>query len=596
MWGMFAASLGVAAMLSHRPMERATLQERAADWPIGAPLLPHGWMVDHRAGGDDPTLVLRAHEATAGGAGRTLDLRVIPVATDLTPLEFLARQGLTVQSGAGGPRGRAPVAIEMVGQPGLIISQELTGQVNGQRFTTQAYFAAALVPQRFAVLVSLFGVGPPQADDLDLLRRVAKSIELRETIAESHLSVPVAPPVNNDPPGEVLLPGGASIALPAGYTALAAADPNSARRTLVKGAAATIDLVPCVVLESDVDDDKVAMAALHDPAFHGGTVRVLRQSIAGLAQWQIVPRAGRGGPTPTAAYLAADASGAAVLALFRAPASGAASSYDVAWQSLVAGLRFGPARDLAPLSTAGERAAERVQTATANATAAPPVQWWIWLRDGNHPLVGWSSQEPAERAGPRAGVGRAVWRAGDAVRRCEDRWEHDAGLTAYRRQTITDGASGGADAGAGATHSVRLAGRQLRYSTTSPAGTAAHPPRTAPPNFVPGPALQSALSHLRDDGPMLLRTDCFPGHEPCVRDGLLTLLIEPAAPQDDTAGPDALPRTLSVTVNGSGERSLWSFNPDGSVAQVAFGGGLVRKPSTETEIENSFNNDERMKP
>jgi hypothetical protein len=598
MWAVFAASLGAAAFLSNRPMQLMQLADDDST-PIKDYRLPRGWApVDDPA--DDASVIIRALEPADDTSGRSISIHVLPIDRSLTPAQFLARNRLptglvALQNGRSQPM--PTEEIKMVGQTGLItggarrrrtVDEEMLGRI----MTTQAYFATAILPQRLAVMVSLQGTGQPMPDDLDILRRVAQSIELKESFTASSTIVPPAPEIAES----VTLTGGTRITLPAGFVGVDERDANKTARAFVSGPSAVLELVPCTIAPSDTNADKIVLAELHDSSFHGGTFKPLSNTTPGVRQWQILPAAGTANPAQAIAYLAADPTGAAVLAVIRGDLPRDTSA-DAAWRAIVAGLTFGQPRDVATLTAAGERVADRVkkQLARAPGNAGGQESWWLWFRDGDDPLIGWSSAETGIGGNPLAGLRQTRWRNGDLVGQSQDRWERNAGATAYSRQTTTDVDDRANDTTAassndatGPRQQVRLVGGRLSISWTVPTGSVKVDDRVAPANFLPGPVLEGMMNRLGDE-PILIRTDYFPGHEPSVKGGLLSVLIEPSVEfprqADDHSGPL---RCVTASVNGSGQISRWYFHADGTIAQIDFANGLHRSSTTETELENSF--------
>ena len=186
MWMVFLASLGAAAFLANRPMRLMQLEANEST-PIKDYRLPRGWVPT-----DEPTegssAVVHAIEPTDDGTGRSISIHVVALDRAMTPAQFLVRNRLP--TGLVGPTERGnqltmAEEIEMVGQTGLVTGGPQRVRTGDERtpgwiVNTQAYFATAVLPQRLAVMVSLQGTGTARHDDLDILRQVAQSIELKD--------------------------------------------------------------------------------------------------------------------------------------------------------------------------------------------------------------------------------------------------------------------------------------------------------------------------------------------------------------------------------------------------------------------------------
>lgn len=598
MWFVLAGTLGLAALYANRqsPGVRMPLGE-ARSFESLTFRLPAGWdkTSDPK---DDPTVIARATEPGGGLDKRTVSVRVVRLSKMMSPIEFLARNGLPTDLAPADyqdlidPNRQNARSVMMAGQPGVI-----TGGTAAVRGTApdgeqidvphRTYFAVAVLPSRVAILLTLEGVGPAETDDVDILAHLATSMELKDNGGGTG--------GHGITSSSVQLPGGLIVPVPSGFGVVKDEDPNRTMRTLASlntNAATIVDLIQCNMTGADTDVDRVGMAELHEWAFHGGSLVALPGGNNGMQQWEIRPATEILTPYLLRGYLTVDRSGNALLAIFRGDARRNVS-FNEPWQAIASGLVFDKPADLAPLIKNGERAVAKMREVGLEKLVGTGERWWLWFRDGQDPLMGWSMDSVSTTGGNWTGVKRSVWRDNRTPRRFRDRWEDDAAMRSYSRNSNREPMAGDTVV---QSQYARINGKKLAIDSTAARNLRTQDARVTPTNFIPGPWLALALGQLGDE-PIVVRTDCFPGFEPALKGGLMTLLIEPSdefqRPAEDGSGPM---RCLTVKVNGSGEISRWYFTPDKQVAQVDFIGGLHRKPSDEKYINYTFGDDVGLRP
>jgi hypothetical protein len=626
MWVVFAATLAAAALVSKQ-------RRGGGHVPLGEERngvrLPVGWQAQGRDP-SDPSVIARVIEPGVDGYGRSITVRVLQTRRPESALTFLHNRGLPIDlvpPGADATDAHEPPRrIHIAGTQGYLTGGPVPDPELG--LPRRMYYATAVLPQRVVVLVTLDGLGPVQPDDLDMLERIASSVAIRPGGPTRQTDSPatVQPPVATS--GTLALPGGIAVAVPVGFTAEVDSDPFRTGRMLVSPAA-RVELVPCVLLPNDTDADRATLAELHEPAFHGATVQEVptapdENRNARVRQWVIRPPTigGTEGAAglPIGAYLMADrATGLAVLAVFRAEPRQPVA-FDEAWRAIASGVSFDkiPPGNVPALLAAGERASavitaggvrRLVTGASGGEDSGDARQWWLMFGDAPaDQLAGWSMQRVTVSPKGWTGTRLVHLRQPDAAASATDpnlvqtgpvveEWGDTNAMTGYWRITSTPSAAPGAP-----KQLARVVnGKQFAVETTR-RGFARRDVRPLPKNFIPGPWLTMALGGLANEAtvkPMLVKTDTFPGCEPALPGGLLTLLIEPDPDAVATrpASEDEPPlRCLRVTINGSGEFARWYFTPDGRPAKIDLAGGMHRKVSDETEVRYNFRDDPAMRP
>lgn len=628
MWLVFGVTLAAAAMVSRQRDDSGPGQTRN-----GIRLMP-GWLFQP---GDpsDPSVLGRLYQSRPDGYGRSITVFALQTRRPESALTFLHSRGLPtdlIPPGAESTGVReAPRPVTIAGTEGVITGGPIVDPDRG--LPSRVYFATASLSQRVIVLLKLDGLGPVEPDDLEKLARAASGIE-RPTTSRPPRQAPQAisnPPVATG--GVLSLPGGATVAIPTGFTTMVDDDDDALRvgRTLV-APVARVELVPCLLSPNDTDTDRATLAELHEPDFHGAVVQEVSTAPdaggnARYRQWVIAPPSdardggGAGGASvPLAAYLLADrATGAAVLAVFRAEPRQAVA-FDEAWRAIASGVSFDGVGtvDVNALVSNGERATTAVTAggvrklvtgASGGEDSGDVRQWWLLFGDAPaDQLAGWTSQRVTVSPDGWAGSRQVRLRQRDAATTdatalarangpVVDEWGDTNAMTGYWRMTATPSAA----PGTAPKQLARVNGKQLIIESAR-RGLGRRDVRPLPKNFIPGPWLQMALGGMANDAalkPMIVKTDTFPGVEPTLARGLFSLLIEPdpTAVATRPASDDEIPlRCLRVTIIGSGEFARWYFTPDGRVAKVDLAGGMHRKVSDETEVRYNFRDDPVMKP
>src|SRR4051812_36514553 len=268
------------------------------------------------------------------------------------PLEHLTRSGQikpdVLKSLADARDGFALTNLPVAGWPGQMLTMTSSPRAG---VVHKDVVACAMLPGGQAIVVWLEGLGPLDASDRELARQMC------ETVALVTPAGPLTAPAEANG-ATVELVEQVKVDAPPHYLALPPDDVNDLQRHLLydgsRGSAwVAIDLVSCVYFaDDDRDETLLAMLAARDADWHSSPVKHLGPRTL------VVDRADPlGQQFPARACLTTHADGRALLVIMRGGPRDH-RSFDAAWQSLAASLRFeGPAKDLSSLLVAGAEAA-----------------------------------------------------------------------------------------------------------------------------------------------------------------------------------------------------------------------------------------------
>ncbi len=613
MWVFFGITLAAAAMVSnHRKTGSYSL---LANSP-GVFRMPAGW-VEQKTDPNEPSVKAQYVEPRTEGFGRSVTVRVFQSRRSVTALAFLRSQGLPVEllpPGASDPSKPEEARLSPVaGVQGYLTGGPFTDPSIG--LIRRTYYATAALPDRVIVLVSFEAFGPVEPDDLQLLAYFAAHVGVTTT-GPNNRDDSTAEQSTQTTSGIFTLPSGVQIGVPEGYTLDTDRDPLRTGAALVSRSA-RVELSPCITTPANNDLDRAALAELHDAAFHGATVTETpttpdAQGNARMRQWVIRPPAPARGdpPLPLTAYLLADrTTGVAVLAVFIGEPKQSAD-FEKTWAAMASRASFDGVKSASinALVANGERAArwvvsggvrKLVTSASGGEDTGDAKQSWMMFGDApEDQLSGWSTQRVTVSA--KGWEGTRQWRMRQphaAVANLKEQWGDTNAMNGYWRISEIPGETGRAHR----KQYVRMESNRFTIDSSRD-GFSRTTTRPLPRNFVPGPWLVMALGAFANDQafrPILVSTDTFPGIEPTLADGLVSILIEPD-PQAVSTRPvneDEPPlRALRIAVNGSGEFARWYFTPDGQVKSIDLPGAMHRRVTDEREIIYNFRDDQSMTP
>lgn len=635
-WGVLGVTLLLAAAVSRsaRNAHRVELsKEVVAGGGDIAVRLPVKWSARPR-GGEDPRVIAQAAEAPPGQPGRTVRVLREKLDNPMSPLAYLAnRFGIATPAGnAGGDAGGGDAsggdagggdagggdeaALSVVstaplgGATAVIVSVERAVPRRGEASFRKDVYAAAVLPSLHAIVVHLSGDGALEAADAAIVRQIASNITLSGAAAEA--------------PAEagVTLPEGIQLLAPEGFAAVANSDSNRTDRLFWPKPA---EKNPSAAADVEKRWASVEVVGVLFPSLEANDPQRLERATRALATLLLVrdaalwrdakvtaegngwradaaPRPGVE-PFPARAYLLPDPSGRALLAVMHGGWSGGGAAFERAWKQLAASAQFLSSSDTAQLEDAGAAEAARLRRAGfGKLLADADEQWWLWTDRSARPHVGWSRLQwtAKDLAGEfelrRRGAG------GDATRVTAS-WSISADGAQYRAdasRATSIGTGGAGDAGGAIRQAANLRDGQLTLSVGAAAAATSATVEwklPAPSQFVPGGPLALVMGTLAP-GPLLLRTDSFPGGAECIgAPEPLTIVVRPDPRSARKANGETEPmRCVTASVNGSGRVSRWYFRATGELESVEFPDGVRRVESDLRTLRFDFGKDGQMSP
>jgi len=588
MWLVLGLTVTLALVVSsyRRSAMQLTLLPQAANRGVTISL-PRRW--DIARGRDElaPTL-FSADETDAEGRNFTVILHPLPM--HATPVEVALR--------GSDRRTRRDVKQQpiTIGNdfPGVLVTYQeridlrSIGDAESMEAPAKFVSAATVLPSGRALSINLVGYGEVESADVELVRKIASSVSVASEPSLRRVS-------SIDLPDDVRV-----TRLPDGFELVEPTDPQSTDRVLRYRDGSNwrnIRLCPAIYLKQDRPASIQTVLSCIDPAW---AEAIVKETSPG--NWRMDRDDVASSPAttmPTRAYLLADPSGAALLAIFSGGADDA--WIEPAWQQIASSAKF-PARDaIDAMLSAGAQEAARLRD-EGLATLLPPARedaWWLLCIDNPHNALGWLHQSPVANGGKfelrmhfpeehseqivcdyTAGADLATYHAAIEYQVAPDR---DRGTPQWQRYL---------------SQTSRLKAGKLELTVKPQEGSASAVEATAPPQFVPGALLWDVLGKLSVDQPMILRTDLAIDSLNSRPTAPLTLIIRSEAkpPRDAKDGDSSPLRCISVELAGTGSMSRWYFKSDGTLESADFSQHIRQLRRDQADISLDFARTPIMKP
>jgi hypothetical protein len=611
MWAVLGITVVLAAMVSRsaRSAGNVDLSKQTVTSGDISVRLPTKWRGTLR-GSEDPRVIAQAAERSPGEGGRTVRILRDHVQVPVSPLKYLIDAfGVSApgevsaaddEDGEGG--GYALISTTRIGPAtGVIVAVQRQIPRRGRPEFRKDVYAAAVLPTLDVVVIALTGDGPVDVTDHAVVRQIASGITLSGAAAEQ--------------PNEsgATLPEGIQVSAPEGFGAVPQADPNRTDRLFLptsagKGASefekswSAIEVVGCLfpaLDEKDPNREQRATSAMttlllaRDPRWRDAKITFTDGA------WRAEPPDHKAGADafPMRAYLLPDPSGRALLAVLHG-GFGGGGGFDRMWKQLSASTKFLPSSDTAQLEDAGGVEAGRLrQIGWAKLLADADEQWWLWTDASDRPHVGWSHfrWEPKDLSARTIICRRDA--AGD-VTRVTGEWNLFPDKPEYTADDSRSTSSGtGTDSGDALRQGARLRNGQLALTVNPTGAVMGQWKMPTPSQFVPGGVLPLVMGKL-EPGPLLLKTESFPGGWECIgAPQPLSVIIRPDPQSTRKAeGEDKPLRCVTAQVNGSGRVSRWYFRSTGELESVEFAGKVQRVESDLHALRVDFGRDGQMSP
>jgi hypothetical protein len=572
MWLVLAVAVGAAALINHevRKRHRAVLH---APRTLGEMRirLPVGW--NKSPDPADENVLIHLSEPGEGAGGRQLLVLSRPTEGFVPPMQCLDR----LDGGALKTATADAQEIQMAGYPGVLVRRRARVGRAGQEVEAGVVQACVSFPWRQAVVIHLEGM--VEDDDADLVQRIASSIALQgrpspvqeKTLTLPHMAVPV----------------------PDGWRVAGENDPNRIGGQLIyaqQGQWISAEVIPCY-LPDDREPAIAALVAANDPDWLDARIR----SEGG--QWRLDLPGDRKESLLQARVLTGPHR-QGMIVIFRGLRTDL-PLVDQAWGTLTQGVRFGRVEDWDQLLERGARAvAQWARRSPEQLLATREDQWWLWHRSGPAPYMGWMNLQWLSAAGgaeAAASPWRAVW---------EMRWRETDGTVVRMRQTVegrnetysSQMEQWRSDDGAASLIPIERESTRVHDGALSWRSASRRVDAAAPPQFLGGGWLPLLLPKVADQT-MVLKSESllFQRSQGTPLD--IIVRPAPAKPADSSGEAPAGGRTVMIVqVNGSGDRSRWSFGADGELQSIDCARGLRMLAAGAQDLRLDFHDDARMGP
>lgn len=591
MWLILGATVAVAAMITvHRQNRFEVKLTRTINSRKLTVMLPGGWRITN---GSDPLSATLITASEPGGdeeeGPRTVRIIREPLPERFTPLQYLEMRLLSDTKGLKLDGDAQSVSI--AGSAGLLQSAVVPHQIRSVQDLIKGaqpdkLIVAAVVPASGrGVAIVLQGEGMPESADVNLVRRIAQSIQLADE-----------PKITNEK--QLTLGEGIVIKVPDQFSAIENTDALRTARQLRGNDAQdwrAIDLVPVVLSEKDGADSVSTMLGCFDDSFAASDPHRDSDGV-----WEIAGT--HPDDNPCRAY-AVSKDGQGFIAILR---GGKDEQWmDAVWQTIAAGIQWPAQNSVSQMIAAGAEQA-RQATDVGLSKLRPDDQndqWWLTYAGSPANALGWVHLEPSANGGrfesrvrlPDRWMGQSIYN-----------WHSSADLkTSYRAQnqfTFTPLPVDENRDSTKITHSVDAVLNKGKLELSLRGGDAGDRDLTysLPSNYVPGGWLPGILAKVSDK-PMILRTDSFFDAGDVQNTDFLTLIARPTSaatrPATSTSEDGTAPlHAVSVEIDGSGERSTWYFTPDGSLEGIDDADSVHTVRRELSDLEMDFAHDPQMKP
>jgi hypothetical protein len=590
MWGVLAVSVGLAALVSahRRNALRIQLRQSQTIKHVGISM-PADWEITPDRNELAPT-VLTAQPSDEEFLNLTVTLEPLP--QHLSPSEV----ALPRNAGRVGRQQVSQEPIEMAGHPGILVSyaQKISPrgipQMADFDVSTKNIIAATVLPSGRALAIRLIDLGEPEATDLDLVRRMAASIKVENEPAMQSVR-------------RVKLSGDIEVTVPDNFDLVQPTDPQVTERSLratKSGVWRNISLLPGVLIGREGASAIVTMLSAYGPEWAGATA-----SEQSPGHWRIDrPGGASAGVASSQAYVLADASGAAVIAVFTASAAADADNawIEPAWRQISAGVTFPGADRTEAMLAAGDTEAARLK-ALGLAQLLPATRdeaWWLLALGAPDRAFGWVHESPATGGGK---LERRLRFPENYIEQVSCDFGASQTLDLYRSMLDCSIAREGQHSAEPQFERylksmVRLKQDQLELNVRPQEGTPLAATIETPRAFVPGALLAQITGKLQVDQPMILRTDMAMSCLGARISAPLTLIVrrEKDVKRSEEGDASVTLRCISIEVAGSGALSRWYHLPDGALERVEYDQGVTQLRRDSEEISSEFARMPAMKP
>jgi hypothetical protein len=602
LWVILAATVGLAALVDngHIWLQSAGLGKSTTLGTISF-RLPEHWKISRGSGA---TVAMAAEPGGSSGTpGRTISIIRLATGQNMLPLEFLQWAGLvdnslrvTALDGSDWP------SATICGWPAesyLLSDRRYDGfrtdQPGVESSQPRTLIACAVLPGGDAVAVAMDVMGPANIEDGDLLDAVAASIVIK--------GVPPAPAAG----GVVNLPNGVRITIGSQGTILPSTDAKLTGRDVVFVQSNRSPLLVQIEPYTQFGDQEAQSAAdalaMHEPAWSGAAP--VAMSGKPVRQWRVTPAAPAMLPVSQQAYVAVNADGRGLIAIFHTLSPMLRGGLDQTWTEMASGIAFGRSvdADYPAMLAAGAAVVQKLEAEPTPLIAMPDGTWWQWSRpdeSGAMSMIGWSRFDRRQRF--LLETRRLLWT--DDVGRWITQWAFSRDSRTLVGFSTTLQTAGAPDASMNRPPVFRSIVSQVATMTETQLSLINERMqiRTVdrPAQFVHGPILTAVFGRIAINPDiketLVLRTDWPAGWEraPSAWDAL-SVFVRPVTAPSASPPADAL-RGVDVEVNGSGETSRWYFHPDGSFDHAELTGGVIIRPGDADQIRSAFAHDPRMNP
>jgi hypothetical protein len=580
MWGVFALTIAMALLIVQaqkrlRTVALAKQSTVAGDFAIH---LPEKWRP--RPSGNKGGQILEAAEP--GRDKRTLRIFRQALVRPESPVEFLSeRFGIDLElredESALEDLDRSVKSTRFGDYPGVIMSVSVSVPGHRQEGGRKEVYAAAVLPSNQAVAIELTGIGEAGESDFAVVDQVARAIKVQNQ------------PALQDQGSSVALINGAGFTAPSSFRAVEARDPNVTSRRLWYAPAgdeshldvqwASVELIPCFFAPSKSNgnytpqSELLTMLLARDHNWRGSAIQQRPQN-----EWVAdMPVNQSGSIFSTRAFVHADPSGNAVLAILRGPGEDL-ESY---WSQIRSTLKFTQSTRLDDLARAGAAEITRLREIPLDGLLQHrDADWRIWVNTSSSPYMGWSHMQWIPKQIAATFERRLRWQD-RPVYRVTDKWSASSDWNRIHSESTLQTME--SPPTVSIHQSVEVLGDSISMETTG-TRTRTSWKKPAPPNFIAGSILPHLLGKLSPT-PMLLRTDQLPAYEAMAPDCPMLLIVRDAtdaAPAKTTTQPA---RTITLEINGTGELSRWHLSPEGKVLSINFADTIQAHPSNQDEIK-----------
>jgi len=581
-WIVLAASVGVAALVN-RQRDRAFLPK--LDHPSVVSgltvCLPENWRVET---GDirSPSVLLICREGDGTTGGRLITIERHGVFGMPSPQEILARarQAHSFEdSPAGSMQGAMYEAVTFGDIPGLLVSGRIGDPA--MRLT----IASSVFPNRQAVTIRLQSWGQNADIDSILVKEIANTVKLDGVAAWP------------SPGGILELSDAPSLQVPEKFALLPEPDPLRLSRTIVLAGLPdrwmSVEFSPLYWLSPTTEFDVRTLMILRNPRWRDALFENLDDYT-----WRATLTGGDTSSFPHRAYLRGSKGGAGLIATFQASGSDL-REIDATWSALSSSLKFPAESALAARMTAGAAEATRLGEVGLATLVGPEREetWWHWYAPDFNQNLAWTRLRFQHSSLWMASRETRCRLGGEDYLRIAQQWKGSPDLRSYQSLTAHTWRVASAADRRDQKQATNVEQGKIQIDlfglTASKTSAAA---ASTPTQFVPGGWLPFIIGKTREI-PMILMTDSLVLDDTPPLPTPIMLVMDPETRFPRTADNEETPmRCISISVNGSSERSLHYFRENGELEMIIQSGGIQCTRVDPQSIRLNFSSEPGMLP